>query len=871
MKISGKVSGAFGIAGAVVIAVSATAWWGLQALNEQSELTQLAVDIRIEMLQARRSEKDFFARKELKSVGMVDSLIAVAETRVESLRERISDSRVDGIAEGLAGYVGAFDEVAGMDVDRGLTPEEGMQGELRKAIHGVEAVVTQAKDDHLSTLMLTLRQHEKDYLLGGDRQYLTQFDEGMTAFQQAIDASGLGASSREAMRAGLTDYKVAFAALGALDVIREERYQVMRAATQSAEPLIDAFAADRTRDMEARAGLVKTLIILATVIAVALVLVAGWSLTRSIVPPLKHLREVAVSIARGEFGVAIETDRGDEIGELSASVGDMATSIQTSQKDAHDALRGADEKADYLNRIPTPLIVVDKSYDIVYLNAATAAAVGRTPEECKGLKCYDLMKTDHCRTANCRAGQAMQTDRLGTGDTTANLPSGELPIRYTAIPLKDDNGRIWGAMEFVVDITKELEVTTGIQELVAAATEGRLEVRADATRYEGNYHSIVKGVNETLDAVIEPIVEAAQVLERVADRDMTSRMLGDYKGDHAKIKDTLNRAVENLDQGLAQVSSASDQVAGAADEISAGSQALAQGTSEQASTLEEVSSSLQELSSSSDQAAGNAREAKALSDGARSGTDKGLDSMRRLSEAVERIKSSSDETAKIVKTIDEIAFQTNLLALNAAVEAARAGDAGKGFAVVAEEVRNLAMRSAEAAKNTARLIEESVTNANGGVALNAEVLGNLADIQKQVVQVSEVMDEIAAAADQQSEGVTQINVAVEQMNQVTQQTAANAEESSSASEELTSQAEELRQLVGSYVISGAQGSGSGRGGASKGRPARRASKIAVAPAWSGAAGGRVKQKAGVGNGNGNGHGPSRLIPFDDDDSSLGEF
>ena len=871
MRISGKVKGAFGIGGVVAIAVAGTAWWGLQTLNEQSELTRLAVDIRIEMLEARRSEKDFFARKDLKYVGMVDSLIALAETKADSLRERISDPRVDGIAEGLAGYIAAFDEVAGMDVDRGLTQDEGMEGELRNAIHGVEAIITQAKDDHLDALMLTLRRHEKDYFLRGDRKYLTQFDEGVTAFQQAIDASGQGASSRQAMRAGLMDYKVTFAALGAFDVIREERYQVMRAATQSAEPLIDDFAADRTRAMEARTGLVKTLIVLATVIAVVLIIVSGWLLTRSIVPPLEKLREVAASIARGEFEVEIERDRGDEIGELSASVGEMATSIQASQKEVQDALRGADEKVDYLNKIPTPVMVVDKSYDIAFLNAAAAAAVGRTPEECRGLKCYDLMKTGHCRTADCRVSQAMQKDTIATGDTIAKLPTGELPIRYTAAPLKDANGRIWGAMEFVADITKEMEVTIGIQELVAAATEGRLEVRADVTKYEGNYHSIVKGVNETLDAVIQPIVEAAEVLERVADRDMTSRMLGDYKGDHAKIKNTLNRAVENLDQGLAQVSSASDQVASAADQISAGSQALAQGTSEQASTLEEVSSSLQELSSSSDQAAGNAREAKALSDGARSGTDKGLDSMRRLSEAVERIKASSDETAKIVKTIDEIAFQTNLLALNAAVEAARAGDAGKGFAVVAEEVRNLAMRSAEAAKTTARLIEESVGNANGGVTLNAEVLGNLSEIQRQVVQVSEVMDEIAAAADQQSEGVTQINVAVEQMNQVTQQTAANAEESSSASEELTSQAEELRQLVGSYAISGAQGSRSGRGGASKGRSARSAKKIAAAPAWSGADGGRVKQKAGVGNGNGNGHGPNRLIPFDDDDSSLGEF
>jgi methyl-accepting chemotaxis protein len=175
--------------------------------------------------------------------------------------------------------------------------------------------------------------------------------------------------------------------------------------------------------------------------------------------------------------------------------------------------------------------------------------------------------------------------------------------------------------------------------------------------------------------------------------------------------------------------------------------------------------------------------------------------MQRLSEAIEKIKLSSDKTAKIVKTIDEIAFQTNLLALNAAVEAARAGDAGKGFAVVAEEVRSLAMRSAEAAKNTADMIDESVDNAENGVALNQEVLKNLQEINERATRVSEVIMEIAAASEQQNEGIRQISGGIEQMNQITQHNAANAEESASAAEELSGQAYEMQSMVANFKLS----------------------------------------------------------------------
>jgi signal transduction histidine kinase len=271
----------------------------------------------------------------------------------------------------------------------------------------------------------------------------------------------------------------------------------------------------------------------------------------------------------------------------------------------------------------------------------------------------------------------------------------------------------------------------------------------------------------------------------------------------------LGRIIVQLTEGAGQVASASSQVSSA-------SQSLAEGATEQAAGLQETSSSLEEMSSMTKQNAGNAQQANVLAAEAKKAAAVGASSMSQMNAAIQEIQKSADETAKIIKVIDEIAFQTNLLALNAAVEAARAGEAGKGFAVVAEEVRNLAMRSAEAAKDTAGRIEESVKNSKNGVDIAGEVGKVLEAIVQSVGKTTDLVSEIAAASQEQAQGIDQVNTTVSQMDKVTQQNAANAEESASASEELSAQAESMKEIVGQLVamVEGA-GSQTTRSGAAK--------------------------------------------------------
>ena len=267
--------------------------------------------------------------------------------------------------------------------------------------------------------------------------------------------------------------------------------------------------------------------------------------------------------------------------------------------------------------------------------------------------------------------------------------------------------------------------------------------------------------------------------------------------------------VKSITEIIENLYASSTQTLGASQQLSSSSMSLSEGASEQAASLEETSSTVEELNGMTKNNAENSNKVENLSSDASTSAGKGVEAMGRMIEAINQIKNASDETAKIIKTIDEIAFQTNLLALNAAVEAARAGDAGRGFAVVAEEVRNLAQRSAEAAKNTSEMIEDSQKKADNGVSVGGEVEGSLQEINGSIADVNTLIKEVAQASNEQAKGLEQVSAALAQMDEVTQSNAASAEENSASSEELTSQAQILQTVVENLatMIYGRSGAG----------------------------------------------------------------
>jgi methyl-accepting chemotaxis protein len=378
----------------------------------------------------------------------------------------------------------------------------------------------------------------------------------------------------------------------------------------------------------------------------------------------------------------------------------------------------------------------------------------------------------------------------GLGEQTAKLAQGEVA---PAIAARSSRDGLSQNLQRVVTARGELINET--QQLLEAARGGNLAVRVRVEPFSGVYRDLMQGMNDVMALLAAPIEEAKGVLLEVERSNLSVRMKGNYSGQFADVKASLNVALETLSKALIEVTRISAHVTSVASEIGLGNQSMAKAAAEQAATLAQVSENLEQITASSKYNAERAGEVRTLVETTGRDAQAGSDSMARLSDAMERIKSSADETSKIVRTIDEIASQTNLLALNAAVEAARAGDAGRGFAVVADEVRSLAMRSAEAARNTAKMIQESVSNADAGVALEKVVMDNFTSIARRVSEVEQSVVRIEANSKRQSQGVQEINRALSEITSSTQQSSSTTQETAAAARELTAQVDALRTLV----------------------------------------------------------------------------
>ncbi len=371
----------------------------------------------------------------------------------------------------------------------------------------------------------------------------------------------------------------------------------------------------------------------------------------------------------------------------------------------------------------------------------------------------------------------------------------EVWIKASYNPIFDVNGKAFKVVKYATDITEQKNAEVQIARMISLAAQGDLSERIAAEQYSGSFKKLGEDINKLMDTVVGPIDETTRVMQAMAEGNLSDRMNGEYLGQFAVLSESVNSTLNNMTEMVDKIRSSSSNMLSAATEISQGNQDLSQRTEEQASSLEETASSMEQLTGTVRQNADNAKQANQLAAGARGQAEQGGDVVGNAISAMSEINSSSKKIADIIGVIDEIAFQTNLLALNAAVEAARAGEQGRGFAVVAAEVRNLAQRSAAAAKEIKGLIKDSVEKVDDGSRLVNESGETLKEIVTAVKKVSDIIAEIAAASEEQSSGIEQVNKAVSQMDEVTQQNAALVEQAAAASESLDEQARGMDELM----------------------------------------------------------------------------
>ena len=450
------------------------------------------------------------------------------------------------------------------------------------------------------------------------------------------------------------------------------------------------------------------------------------------------------------------------------------------------------------------VMICDRNYQVVYMNKMSLATLQQAEsliqQALPGFRADKVIGS--CIDQYHKNPAAIRTilDNPKNLPRKAEIKLGKLTLDLSASAILNAKGEYLGNVVEWADVTAQKNALSEVDQLITAASAGQLANRIDASKFEGGYRSLSEGINRLLDAVVRPLHEAQTVLTALSQGDLRTQMTGSYEGEFDQMKASLNMAITNLTSTLATVRTAAESVSTGAEQITKGNEDLSHRTAEQASSLEETSSAMEEMTSTVKQNADNAKQANQLAIAARDVAEQGGSVTTKAIDAMEEINKSSKKIADIITVIDEIAFQTNLLALNAAVEAARAGEHGRGFAVVAAEVRNLAQRSASAAKEIKGLINESVQRVTDGSELVDQSGKTLTEIVGSVKRVTDIIAEISAASQEQASGIDQVNKAIMQMDETTQQNAALVEEATSASQSMKEQARELMDQVASFKL-----------------------------------------------------------------------
>lgn len=524
---------------------------------------------------------------------------------------------------------------------------------------------------------------------------------------------------------------------------------------------------------------------------------------QTILSGINHSINELQKITEGDYTRDISVTQQGESGKLLRMVKSIQIKLGFEVNDAKQMAQRAERIKVALDNVTSCVMMADNNGYIIYVNDSINKMFTAAESDIKQfLPDFNVNQLIGMKIENFYKDPAEQQQLIESLEKPFNtqLIIGTQHFNLSASPVIDDNKKRLGAVLEWNDVTQQLAAEADVEKLIKDAAVGILDSRLNAKEYSGFTGNVARGMNKMLDSIVEPIEEVQRVVADLENGKLNSRMKGNFKGAFNELDNSLQIAMKKIEDTVGEIRTNSGTIASGAEEISKGNNTLSTRTESQATSLEETAASMEQMTATVKQNADNALQASKLAENAKDLAENGGEISEKVVRSMSEISRSSKKISEIITVIDEIAFQTNLLALNAAVEAARAGDQGRGFAVVAAEVRNLAQRSASAAKEIKGLISDSVDKVEEGGRFVDESGKALIEIVSAIHEVSSIVNGISLASTEQATGINQVNIAITNMDKSTQQNAELVEEVAAASESMEEQAVQLRQLMRFFSI-----------------------------------------------------------------------
>lgn len=510
----------------------------------------------------------------------------------------------------------------------------------------------------------------------------------------------------------------------------------------------------------------------------------GRFMVKNVANGIEEALGVFYQLMDGNFRNRIDIDRNDEIGNLKCGLYNMQVKLNAELAHSSEVTHEMTRLKQALDNVQSCVMVANNNNDIIYLNSTVKEMFKAAESDIRTqIPHFDADKLLGVNIDQFHRNPAHQQSLLSRLSSTfrSSMVIGGHHMTIVANPVTNDGGEKIGVVVEWQDRTNEALIEQEIADIVDSVKHGELARRIDLDGKEGFFAKLSCGINELADTIETAFADIESSVKSISAGDLNNRITNDYQGVYLSCKNNINATIDKLSDTVGKINESARYIRNAAQEIAEGNNNLSQRAEQQAASLEETAASMEQLTGTVKANADNAKLANEITNNAQLLAEKGGVVVKSAVEAMREINDSSNRIADIIGVIDEIAFQTNLLALNASVEAARAGDQGRGFSVVATEVRNLAQRSAIAAKESKELIQSSVQKVRSGSDFVNQTGQALNEIVNGVKKVSDIISSIAIASVEQSAGIAQVNVAVAQMDEITQHNAALAEEASAAS------------------------------------------------------------------------------------------